>query len=373
MNDAGVKDSADMSSIVESGKGHPIQSRAVLGLQPAIGTIEALVGIVALTIIGFVVPGHWGLLDIQPHPLWIVVIAIAIRYGAASGYIAGSVAAASYTLFLWVDPDLRLHTPHMQQMVQPFLLLIGGIVVGELTRSQHRRLTTAQQHHQQMRESSRKLIQHQQVLAGENAELKRRIMNQSASLLTLHRVARTLNVLQVEAIYPAILDVVSYVFEAEASALYLWREGQLELHIGTPESYPPVISSATDGVMGRALRESRIVTIHDRLMDEDPQAIVDDPVMMAGPLLGRDTQILGIVAVGQLPFGKLNRPSIRTFQILLDWSSTALANALEYEELQRKAMAAQALRDSVSTLAPMTHHDQAEQEELVPVLGKEVT
>src|SRR5258708_5336887 len=130
MNDADVKDSADMSSMVESGGGHSLRSRAVLGLQTAIGTIEALVGIVALTIIGFVVPGHWGMLDIQPHPLWVVVIAIAIRYGAASGYIAGSVAAASYTLFLCVDPDLRLHFPLVQQMVQPFLLLIGGIIVG---------------------------------------------------------------------------------------------------------------------------------------------------------------------------------------------------------------------------------------------------
>jgi hypothetical protein len=85
-------------------------------------------------------------------------------------------------------------------MIQPFLLLAGGIVVGELTRSQHRRLVTVQQYYQQASEASRALAQQQQTLAETTAELERRIMNQSSSLLTLHRVARTLNVLQVEAI-----------------------------------------------------------------------------------------------------------------------------------------------------------------------------
>lgn len=376
MNDPGVKDAVVMSSTGESGRGHPLWSHAVLCLHlpTPIGVIEALVGIVALTIAGFVAPGHWGMLDIQPHPLWVVVIAIAIRYGAASGYIAGFVAAASYTLFLCVSPDLHLHAPSMQQMTQPILLLIGGIVVGELTRSQHRRLTTVQQHYQQMRESSRELMQHQRMLADENAELKRRIMTQSSSLLTLHHVAQTLNVLQVEAIYPAIRDIVSSVLEAEDCALYCRREEWLQLYIGSPQSYPPAISSATKGIMGRALREARIVTIRDRLMDEDPQAIVGDPVVMAGPLVGRDAQILGIVAVRQLPIAKLSRPSIRTFQILLDWSSAALANALEYEELQSKAMTAQSsVRDAVSSRAPMPHREQAEQDDLIPVFGNEVT
>src|SRR5258706_7103637 len=163
MNDAGVKGNADATSMAQSrNRQRPgwnahwtpsnpkaTQSPDVVVNHVVIGTVEALIGIVALTIAGFVVPGHWGLLDIQPHPLWIVVIAIAVRYGAASGYIAGAVSAASYSLFLCVDPQLGLHPPGAQQMIQPFLLLAGGIVVGELTRSQHSRLVTGQQYYQQ--------------------------------------------------------------------------------------------------------------------------------------------------------------------------------------------------------------------------------
>lgn len=381
-NDAGVKGNAGARSMAESRKQQrpewdvhwtrsnrkATQSPDVVVHHVAIGTVEALIGIVALTIVGFVVPGHWGLLDIQPHPLWIVVIAIAVRYGAASGYIAGAVSAASYTLFLCVDPHLGLHPPGTQQMIQPFLLLAGGIVVGELTRSQHRRLVTVQQFYQQASKASHALAQQQQALAETNAELERRIMNQSSSLLTLHRVARTLNVLHVEAIYPAILDVVSHVLEAESCALYLWRDGQLQLHNDRPTSrFPPrpLVWNATTGVIGRAVRENRIVTIHDRLMDEDSQVVADEPAMMAGPLVGRDTQILGIVVVEHLPFEKLNRASIRTFQILLDWSSAALANARVVEELQQNAVGGHSSgRDPTLSLASASAHAQAEQDKL---------
>jgi hypothetical protein len=163
----------------------------------------------------------------------------------------------------------------------------------------------------------------------------------------------------------------SHVLEAESCALYLWRDGQLQLHNDRRTSrFPsrPVVWSATTGVMGRAVRENRIVTIHDRLMDEDSQVVADEPAMMAGPLVGHDTQILGIVAVEQLPFEKLNRASMRTFQILLDWSSAALANALVVEELQRTAVAEHSSgREPASSLASVPAHAQAEQDKLETV------
>src|SRR3954464_5695768 len=32
--------------------------------------VEAAAGVLLVTAIGLALPGHWGLLDIQPHPLW---------------------------------------------------------------------------------------------------------------------------------------------------------------------------------------------------------------------------------------------------------------------------------------------------------------
>src|SRR5258706_13046550 len=104
MNDAGVKGNADATSMAQSRKrqrpgwnvywtpSNPKATQSPDGVvnHAVIGTVEALIGIVALTIAGFVVPCHWWLLDIQPHPLWIVVIAIAVRYGASSGDIAAA-------------------------------------------------------------------------------------------------------------------------------------------------------------------------------------------------------------------------------------------------------------------------------------------
>ena len=59
-----------------------------------LGIAEALAGALFITVLGVVLHGHWGLLDVQPYPFWILVIAIAMRYGATPGYVAAGVASA---------------------------------------------------------------------------------------------------------------------------------------------------------------------------------------------------------------------------------------------------------------------------------------
>ncbi len=319
--------------------------REFMSSHTTLGMAEALVGVAIVTAVGFAIPGHWGLLDIQPHPLWIVVIAIALRYGAPSGYIVGTMAASSYAFFLSSTPWFYWHLPLAHQLVQPFFLLAGGIVVGELTRSRDRGLTALQQQYQSARDELHVRAADQQSLAAMNSELTKRIMIHSSSVLTLYEVAKKLHVLHVEAIYPAVLEVVANVLEAESCALYLWREGQLELELGSPESWPgrQEVWSTMTGVLGRSFREGRIVTIRDRLVEEGAPPIADESTMMAGPLTDSGGRPIGVVAVERLPLVKLDAAGIQLFQLLLEWSSGALVNAREHEGVLRKAMISTAL------------------------------
>src|SRR5436305_1676193 len=118
--------------------------RVRLRRTPLLAYLEIAVGftlLVALNVLFF--RDHWGYLDVQPHPYWLIVIPIAVRYGALPGYLAGSVAAILYLLFAassgqpLFGGDLLSSRP----IIYSVLLLLAGAVFGELRETQREALT----------------------------------------------------------------------------------------------------------------------------------------------------------------------------------------------------------------------------------------
>src|SRR5215211_7049524 len=88
--------------------------RALLGtpgaarLVPYAEIVIGLALLVALNVLVF--PDHWGYLDIRPHPFWLIVIPVAVRYGRGPGYAAGLLAALTYLALLLVAPPPEFGT-----------------------------------------------------------------------------------------------------------------------------------------------------------------------------------------------------------------------------------------------------------------------
>src|SRR5262245_16610060 len=61
---------------------------------------EAILGVALIVGASFLIPGQWGFPGWEPHPLWIVVLAIAVRYAVPAGYVASGLAAGSQILLL---------------------------------------------------------------------------------------------------------------------------------------------------------------------------------------------------------------------------------------------------------------------------------
>src|SRR5262245_6878012 len=70
---------------------------------PWLPGIETIVGVTLIVAIGLILPrGSWGLLNINPHPLWIIAAAVAARYGGRAGYFAGALAGITYSALILV-------------------------------------------------------------------------------------------------------------------------------------------------------------------------------------------------------------------------------------------------------------------------------
>jgi GGDEF domain-containing protein len=291
--------------------------------------VETALGLALVLIAAAVVPGQWGLLGVQPHPLWLVVLMIAGRYGSPVGYLAGALSALTYLALLASRPDAGPLAAH--DLIQPFLLLIGGAMVSEVARAHQGRVAELEGKARAAEDALADFAPRYLAALEDRAELEKRIVGQTASIASLYDAARRLETLQAEELYPAILDVVVEFLEAEACALYLLRDGGLELRAARPSGADrPTRLDPRRGLAGRALRELDVITIRDRLLEVGADAVAGEPHLMAGPLIGREGAV-GVVVVERVAFLKLTPTSARLLGLILDWASNALRNALLYE------------------------------------------
>jgi GGDEF domain-containing protein len=305
--------------------------------------VEAAAGVLLVTVIGLALPGHWGLLDIQPHPLWLVVLAISVRYGLPAGYVAGGLSAASYLALAWTAPSADAAPRGAHMLLQPLLLLAGALVIGEIAESRQRRLAEAERAGAETRAALDEALTRYRATLEVKSELEQRIVGQPASVMTLYETAKQLETLDRARLYPAILDLLTAFLGVESCALYVRHADGFRLHGALPAeatSRALTLGAAdgVEGVVGRALRDRRLVTVRDRLRSDGPAGLADEPALMAGPLLDRDGTVSGLVVIEKMPFLKFSPTSVRLCSLILDWASTALQNATLYEDTLVRAV-----------------------------------
>ena len=148
--------------------------------------VEAAAGVLLVTAIGLAWPGHWGLLDIQPHPLWLVVLAIGVRYGLPAGYVAGGLSAASYLALTLSAPSADATPRSAHMLLQPLLLLAGAVVIGEIAESRQRRLAEAERAGAETSAALDEALTRYRATLEVKSELEKRIVGQPASVMRLY-------------------------------------------------------------------------------------------------------------------------------------------------------------------------------------------
>ncbi len=307
----------------------------------SLGVLEAFLGVLLVTGIAAVIPGHWGLLDVQPHPLWLVVIAIAIRYGVPAGYAVGAFAACGYGVLLYFRPgaDGTLGPEH--ELLQVALLFVGGLVAGELVQAEHRRRLRAEEERGQVAASLEEVTQRCQVLQDVKGELEQRIVGQTASVISLYDAAKHLTTLDASAVCEATVNLVVSFVEAEACSLYLEdSSGQLRLeaHVPPLQAFRRSVLDPRQGLVRLALQERRVATLREQVLNGQATAADGRQAVMAGPLLDIAGRPCGVVVIERIPFLKFTPASVQLFGLVVDWASTALQNADAHHQMRAKTI-----------------------------------
>jgi len=312
-------------------RGAATRLSAVAGFR-AVEVFLVLASIGVVDVASISVRDHWGLLDIQPHPLWLVVIAIAVLWGSPASFLAGLLAAGSYLGLLLLRPGPN-ELPLMQ-LAQPPALLLTGTLIGEAVSRMHRRAVGAERRYAQVFELWRTFYERHMATVQAKTELEKLITPEPpTSKLWAH--AQNLPMVSDEALYEGILETVTGLLHVGAAAVYVATDGVFRLRAGLPAGVPgrpdelsmDAAEAAADGTLSLL---SSVGNGHhpEPVAGKPPQAAA-----LSRRLVGPDGRVLGLVVLERVP--EAVAPFAGAYlQQIAALASLALHNSVAYHPVE---------------------------------------
>jgi hypothetical protein len=280
-----------------------------IALESVIG-IAATLAIAALSGVPFL-----GLAVIDPHPVWLVVVVIAARYGTRGLAIVIPIAWGALALANGSDGPARA----LDTLAMPIELgaLAGTVLVGWIASGNERR---------------------ERGLAGKISELERRVAADAVtigdlrraalalrarndrldlSLTFLRNIARRLHGSDVEAAAQAALELVAARVGARAASIEMLSDGALR-----PLAVLGIWNRGGPDRTALAAVRQRKPMRGLELSEGGP-----DDSDIAAPITDASGVVRGVVAARGVPGGGSSMAALRDLSVITDWASPALCEA----------------------------------------------
>jgi hypothetical protein len=284
-------------------------------IESAVG-VGATLGIAALC----GVP-NLGLQAISPHPVWLVVLVIAARYGTRGLGVAIPIAWGALALMSGPDGAGRV----LDTLAMPIELgaLAGTVLVAWITSGNERR---------------------EHAMAAKAAELERRVTADAATIADLRRaalalrarndrldlsltflrnIARRLHGGDPEAAAQAVLELITARIGARAASIEMRVDGE-------PGEAQPAEALRQLAVFGVWNREAPDRTAQAAMSGGQPMRAVElsegGPADsdIAAPIIDAVGAVRGVVAARGVPGGGASMAALRDLSVITDWAAPAL-------------------------------------------------
>lgn len=271
-------------------------------------------------------PHRPGFIDINPHPYLIVVVLMGARYGYGAGLGSGIISTLLYLSYTVGEVGPKF--------LVPIEFLAAGVVLGLIGDYHRERYMVVRRQITEARDRLQEIEVENTALLDSYNELKKRIVGQEETVITLYDSAKSLESLEVEDLYPAILELLVRYLNIEQCSLYL-VEGdkfRLKTYRGWPESEKPrEVYSLDTPMMGEAFKKKGVVTIRDFILKSQGEMSSQGEIIMSAPLIFSNNEVIGVTNVEKMPFFQFNPSTVRLFAMMANWASMALENASRFQ------------------------------------------
>lgn len=286
----------------------------------------------------YLFPNHYGFLNVSPHPFWLVVIMMSIRYGFREGVVCAGLTATVHGLFVILPEQGEYYFMTINlfsDFREPLLYLVVGGVVSGYTEHLLRRTEVVRarlrERQSELTESRARHRAAQEALQ----KLELRIAGQFNSMVDLFASLSETRRMRPEQIKTNLLEVLGTYLQV-SDAVYCDIERNVpQVRHRFGESDRPSTPPDKDLVVEEVLQTGKVAHVGLFARSED-LARYEGSSLLAGPVISESGVVLGIVCIHKMPFLEYNPHSFKLFETILGWWGSVLEERLQMEEMQEK-------------------------------------
>jgi len=306
--------------------------------------VETIIAVAILIAVNLIfLPDRPAYEGITPNPLWIVVLAMAGRYGRMGALFS----SALVTVFFFANYlalrgiDAFYDDPWILRF--PFLFILVGFMLGEIKTVFILREDYLTNRVEKLVTSTDKLTKEMSVIKEAHKGLTIDVVSTTDTITILNEITGRLKSIQVEDIIRGMLESLRDYLDVEECSFYA-QEGNLLMlkdNIGWKEYYRrPEIYEIGKGLIGLTAERRRITSIKDAVLkkqhgQEKGSRMLGDSVI-AIPLIGMDDTLYGVASIEKIPLLKLTDSTIQTMRVIAGLSASALNTAYSFQKLEQK-------------------------------------
>ncbi len=306
--------------------------------------IETIAGLAILALINVVFfPDRPAFDGIQPNPYWIIVLAMAARYGRNGGLLASVLTSLVFvTHYLWFG-GIEVFYDDLWLLRYPFFFILVGFLIGEVRTVFILREDYLTKRVEELQGMSERLQKEVDIVKEAHKDLTVDVATKQETITILNEITGRLKSLDPDAIFENILTCFRDFVDAEECSFYQTDGETLKLYkqFGWQEYYRrPNEYAFGHGLIGLAAKMLKPVSLKDivlkRHKSEDLSGHMVGDTVLAIPVVGFENRVFGVASVEKIPLLKLTESTIQTGKVICDLAAAALNNAIAFLDIKAK-------------------------------------
>jgi hypothetical protein len=268
-------------------------------------------------------------INMNIHPLLIVVSLMALRYGNYLGILSAVVASITFVYaYYLLGRDLMLFAIDWEHYKFLLMFFLSAVILGTHRDKMNYTINMLKEKLKVAREEREIALSTEEKYRFINEQLKKQIFSAEESILSLYDMASALENFNPEEVYTEIMTLMTVMLKAKVVSIYTVdiRNGYLRLKIrmGDIEYSHSSIKVDDHEYLQRVVYDRQATRINHGSEDVEP--------IFSAPII-KDGEVIAVINLEKADFEIVTLHSFTMFKLTVQWITKALLKAIEVDNV----------------------------------------
>lgn len=292
--------------------------------------IETLLFLSAILLLNIFIGDGNRFTNVSPHPFWIIVLLITLKYGVAEAIVAAIL--ASIFLIAGNLPEQSLtetmYSYILRVLSLPFLWVVTALILGGIRTSQLNEMNVLNKKLKKSNHVVKTITDGYNAVKSSKEQLELRLASEKCSIFTVYEIAKSLETHDPLEIPAAISHLVKAALNPAKFSIFLFKDNILRMDMA--HGWKKLDAYDTQFAANSALANNILNKKHPILsvVNEADESILMGQGVMAGPIFNKSTgKVFGMLKIEEIKFSDVSIKTQETFQLVCEWIAYIYTNA----------------------------------------------